>query len=149
MLTKIKRIRRNTGGEARKFENIPTASQPQQKDGIGTRNQFVDKFVTEQVKSPEVASSAQQQYTQQTVQSNELLSGSTMAAPTSVGATTISGSQITAPTAITSTQVTAPTSLKNTNRKIRPGKSRKIKEPNNNKVLNPPNMIKMSRASQK
>ena len=30
MLTKIKRIRRNTGGEARKFEKIPTASQPQQ-----------------------------------------------------------------------------------------------------------------------
>ena len=111
MLTKIKRIRRNTGGEARKFENIPGASQPQQKDGIGSRNQFVDKFVTEQVKSPEIASAAQQQYTQQTVQSNELLSGTSMAAPTSVGTTTISGSQIAAPSAITSTQVAAPTSL--------------------------------------
>ena len=114
MLTKVKRIRRKkfqTGGETRKFENIPGASQPQQKDGIGARNQFVDKFVTEQVKSPEIASAAKQQYTQQTVQSNELLSGTTMAAPTSVGATTISGSQITAPTAITSTQVAAPTSL--------------------------------------
>ena len=57
MLTKVKRIRRKkyqTGGETRKFENIPGASQPQQKDGIGTRNQFVDKFVTEQVKSPEM-----------------------------------------------------------------------------------------------
>ena len=46
MLTKIKRIRRNTGGEARKFEKIPTASQPQQKTQIGKRNQYLSKFVT-------------------------------------------------------------------------------------------------------
>ena len=78
MLTKIKRIRRNTGGEARKFENIPTGSQPQQKTGLGKRNQFLDKFVTEQIKSPELADAAKQSYTQQAVQSNELLSGSTI-----------------------------------------------------------------------
>ena len=43
MLTKIKRIRRKkyaTGDEARKFENIPTGSQPQQ-GGLGTRNQNI------------------------------------------------------------------------------------------------------------
>ena len=37
MLTKIKRIKRKklqTGGSARKFENIPTASQPQQERWI-------------------------------------------------------------------------------------------------------------------
>ena len=117
MIPKIKRIRRKklqTGGPAgtaRKFENIPTASQPAQDTGLGARNQFVDKFVTEQIKSPEIASAAQQQYTQQAVQSNELLTGTTMAAPTSVGTTTISGSQIAAPTAITSTQVAAPTTI--------------------------------------
>ena len=55
---------------------------------------LLDKFVTEQIKSPEIASAAKQQYTQQAVQSNELLSGTTMAAPTSVGTTTISGQQI-------------------------------------------------------
>ena len=113
MLTKIKRVRRKkfaVGDEARKFENIPAASQPQQQK-MGTRNQFVDKYVTEQIKSPELAGDAKQNYTQQTVQSNELLSGSTMASPTNVGTTTISGSSITAPSAITSTQVAAPASL--------------------------------------
>ena len=113
MLTKIKRIKRKkfaVGDEARKFENIPAASQPQQQK-MGTRNQFVDKYVTEQIKSPELAGDAKQNYTQQTVQSNELLSGSTMASPTNVGTTTISGSSITAPSAITSTQVAAPASL--------------------------------------
>ena len=37
MLTKIKELEEKyqTGGEARKFENIPTASQPQQKTGLG------------------------------------------------------------------------------------------------------------------
>ena len=65
MLTKIKRIRRKkyaTGDEARKFENIPTGSQPQQ-GGLGTRNQNIDRYVTEQIKSPELASSATQSYT--------------------------------------------------------------------------------------
>ena len=59
MLTKIKRIRRKkyaVGDEARKFENIPTASQPQQQK-LGTRDQYVDKFVTNQIKSPELAKS--------------------------------------------------------------------------------------------
>ena len=63
------------------------------------------------IKSPELADAAKQTYTQQQVQSNELLSGTQMAAPTSVGTTTITGQQIAAPTAITSTQVAAPTSL--------------------------------------
>ena len=46
MLTKIKRIKRKkfaVGDEARKFQNIPAASQPQQQK-MGTRNQFVDKY---------------------------------------------------------------------------------------------------------
>ena len=93
MLTKVKRIRRKkyaTGDEARKFTNIPTGSQPQQ-GGLGTRNQNIDKYVTDQIKSPELASSAQQSYTQQAVQSNELLSGNVQAAPTDVGTTTITG----------------------------------------------------------
>ena len=57
MLKKIKRIRRAVGDEARKFEKIPTASQPQQQK-MGTRNQFLDKYVTEQIKSPELADAA-------------------------------------------------------------------------------------------
>ena len=47
MLTKVKRVKRKKyaiGDEARKFENIPTASQPVQDTGLGTRNQLVDKF---------------------------------------------------------------------------------------------------------
>jgi len=110
MLTKIKRIRRNTGGEARKFEKIPTASQPQQTQ-VGKRNQYLSQFVSDNIKSPELADAAKQSYTQQQVQSNELLSGTQMASPTSVGTTTITGQQVTAPTAITSTQVSAPTSM--------------------------------------
>ena len=77
MLTKIKRIRRKkyaTGDVARDFKSIPTASQPQQ-GGLGTRNQNIDKFVTDQIKSPELATAATQSYTQQSVQSDELLSG--------------------------------------------------------------------------
>ena len=84
MIPKIKRIRRRklqTGGEARKFENIPTASQPQQ-EKLGTRNQFLSTYVGEQIKSPELSSAATQSYTQQAVQPNELLSGSSMTAPT-------------------------------------------------------------------
>ena len=60
MLTKIKRIRRKkyaTGDVARDFKNIPDASKPQQ-GGLGTRNQNIDKYVTDQIKSPELASSA-------------------------------------------------------------------------------------------
>ena len=62
MLTKIKRIRRKkyaTGDEAREFKNIPTASQPQQ-GGLGTRNQNIDKYVTDQIKTPELATAAKQ-----------------------------------------------------------------------------------------
>ena len=57
------------------------ASQPQQ-GGLGTRDQNIDRYVTEQIKSPELASSATQSYTQQAVQSNELLAGNQQAAPT-------------------------------------------------------------------
>ena len=81
MLTKVKRMRLNkmrqkfaVGDEARKFENIPTASQPQQQK-VGTRDNLYDKYVTEQVKSPELASAATQQYTTQAVQADELLAG--------------------------------------------------------------------------
>ena len=90
MLTKVKRMRLNkmrqkfaVGDEARKFENIPTASQPQQQK-IGTRDQFVSKYVTEQVKSPELAAAATQQYTTQAVQSDELIGGATMTSPTDI-----------------------------------------------------------------
>ncbi len=55
MLTKVKRMRLNkmrqkfaVGDEARKFENIPTGSQPQQ-GGLGTRNQNIDKYVTDKL----------------------------------------------------------------------------------------------------
>ena len=65
MLTKIKRIRRKTyatGDEARKFENIPVASEPVQQK-VGGRNEFLDKYVASQVKNPEIAADAKQKYT--------------------------------------------------------------------------------------
>ena len=65
------------GDEARKFSNIPTASQPVQQK-VGERNQFLDKYVAGQVKSPELAEAAKQQYTTQAVQADELLAGTTM-----------------------------------------------------------------------
>ena len=98
------------GDEARKFENIPTASQPQQQE-LGTRKEFADKYVTSQIKEPELASSATQTYTAQNVQSDELLTGSTMAAPTDVATSTITGTTLAAPTTGVSTQVAAPSSL--------------------------------------
>ena len=114
MLTKIKRIRRKkyaTGDEARKFENIPDASQPQQ-GGLGTRDQNIDRYVTEQIKSPELATSATQSYTQQGVQSNELLGGNVQAAPTDVAATTLLLAHLlAAPTALTSTAAAAPSAF--------------------------------------
>src|SRR6056300_1050212 len=113
MLTKVKRVRRKkfaTGDEARAFENIPTASQPQQQQ-IGTRQEFADKYVTSQVAQPELAATATQQYTPQAVQQQELLTGATMAAPTDVTQATITGQQIAAPTAGVSTQVGAPSQL--------------------------------------
>ena len=63
MITKVKRVRLNkkprqkfaVGDEARKFENIPVASQPQQQK-VGGRNEFLDKYVASQVKNPEIAS---------------------------------------------------------------------------------------------
>ena len=100
MLTKVKRVKRKkyaVGDEARKFEKIPTASQPQQQK-MGTRDQFVDKYVTGQIKTPELADAAKQSYTQQAVQSNELLAGTQQAATTPVGTTTITGQTIATPT---------------------------------------------------
>jgi hypothetical protein len=110
MLTKIKRIKRAVGDEARKFTRIPEGSQPQQ-GGLGKRNQFADKYVTEQIKSPELADAAKQAYTQQAVQSDELLAGSQQVAPTAVGTKTITGSQISTPAALTSTAGAGPTTL--------------------------------------
>ena len=107
MLTKVKRIRRNTGGEARKFENIPKASQPQQEQ-LGKRNQFVSKFVSENIKSPELADAAKQTYTTQQVQSNELISGTSMASPTNIQDVNISKATISAPTTGTSAQTAGP-----------------------------------------
>ena len=108
MLTKVKRMRLNkmrqkfaVGDEARKFENIPTASQPQQQK-TGTRDQFVSKYVTEQVKSPELASAATQQYTTQAVQSDELIGGATMTSPTDIQDVSVSKSSITTPTSANS-----------------------------------------------
>ena len=74
MLKKIKRIRRAGGDEARKFEKIPKASQPQQQK-MGKRNEYLDKYVTSNIKSPELADAAKQTYTQQTVKADELLAG--------------------------------------------------------------------------
>ena len=66
MLTKVKRIRKKyaAGDEARKFEKIPTAAQPVQQK-IGTRDEYLDRYATTQVKSPELADAANQVYTEQ------------------------------------------------------------------------------------
>ena len=111
-----------TGDEARKFENIPTASQPAQQQ-IGARQQRADTFVAKQVETPEVATAAQQTYTPQTVQTNEMLSGTTMAAPTAVTDTSISAAPITAATPGTSTQVATPASLTAAQMTAQTGKS--------------------------
>ena len=111
MLTKVKRVKRKkyaVGDEARKFEKIPTASQPQQQK-MGTRDQFVDKYVTGQIKTPELADSAKQTYTTQAVQQPELLTGATQVAPTDVSTKTITGQTIATPTALTAAQAATPT----------------------------------------
>ena len=91
MLTKIKRIRRKkyaVGDEVRDFKNIPKASQPQQQT-IGDTTNYLDKYVNKQVTNPNVAAKSEQSYTSQAVQSNELLSGSTLTSPTAIGANSI------------------------------------------------------------
>jgi len=113
MLTKIKRIRRKTyatGDVARKFENIPSASQPQQ-GGLGTRNQNIDKYVTDQIKSPELASAATQKYTAQGLQSNELMAGQTMSSPGTIADSNVTKSVIAAPTTGTSAQTGGPSAF--------------------------------------
>ena len=93
MIPKVKRMRLNkmrqkfaAGDTARKFENVPTASQPVQQK-IGGRNQFIDKFVAGQVKNPELAADAKQKYTAQQVQTNELMGGQTMSSPGTIANT--------------------------------------------------------------
>ena len=57
MLTKVKRIKRKkyaAGDEAREFKEIPTAAQPVQQK-IGARDEFLDKYVKTQIKTPEMA----------------------------------------------------------------------------------------------
>ena len=65
MLTKTKRIRRQrfaVGDEPRDFKQIPKASQPQQQK-MGTRQEYLDKYATSQIKTPELADAAKQAYT--------------------------------------------------------------------------------------
>ena len=72
MLTKVKRIKRKkyaVGDEARKFEKIPTASQPQQQK-VGTRDEYLDRYTKTQIKAPELADAAKQAYTAQAVQTD-------------------------------------------------------------------------------
>jgi hypothetical protein len=114
MIPKVKRMRLNkmrqkfaVGDEARKFSNIPTASKPVQQT-VGERNQYLDKYVAGQIKSPELADAAKQQYTKQTVQADELISGTTMTSPTDIQDVGITKAAITAPTSATATQVQAP-----------------------------------------
>ena len=111
MLTKVKRIKRKkyaAGDEARKFEKIPVASQPVQQK-VGARDEFLDRYVKTQVKSPELSDAAKQAYTTQAVQQPELLTGATQVAPTDVGTKTITGQTITTPTALTAAQAATPT----------------------------------------
>ena len=113
MLTKIKRIRRKkyaAGDEARKFQNIPTASQPQQQT-VGNTSDYLDRYVNKQVTNPNVATDAEQSYTSQTVQADELLSGSTLASPTAIGANTITKKAIATPTAGVSSQTSTPSAF--------------------------------------
>ena len=111
MLTKVKRIKRKkyaVGDEARKFEKIPTASQPVQQK-IGKRDEYLDRYAKTQVKTPELADAAKQDYTTQAVQTDELLAGATQVAPTAVGTKTITGQQLTAPSTLTASQAATPT----------------------------------------
>ena len=99
MLTKVKRIKRKkfqAGDEARKFEKIPTAAQPVQQK-VGARDEFLDRYVKTQIKTPELAPTATQAYTTQAIQTDELLAGTTQVAPTDIGPTTITGQTIATP----------------------------------------------------
>ena len=60
MLTKVKRVKRKkyaVGDEARKFEKIPTASQPVQQK-VGARDEYLDRCTKTQIKTPELADAA-------------------------------------------------------------------------------------------
>ena len=111
MLTKVKRIKRKkyaAGDEARDFKKIPVASEPVQQK-VGTRDEYLDRYVKTQVKTPELATTAKQTYTTQAIQQPELLAGTTQVAPTDVGTKTITGQTIGTPTALTAAQAATPT----------------------------------------
>ena len=55
----------------RDFKEIPKAAHPGQVP-VGTAQVDIDKYITDQVKDPKIAQAAQQSYTAQTVQQNEL-----------------------------------------------------------------------------
>ena len=95
----------------RDFKNIPGASEPGQATDIGKRNQDIDKFLADQVESPEIADAAKQTYTQQQVQQNELLSGSTLQAPTTVGQASLTAPTITGATPASATTIAQPTNI--------------------------------------
>src|SRR5210317_2188862 len=95
----------------RDFKKIPGASEPGQATNIGKRNQDIDKFLADQVESPEIADAAKQTYTQQQVQQNELLSGSTLQAPTTVGQASLTAPTITGATPASATTIAQPTNI--------------------------------------
>ena len=94
----------------RDFKEIPKAAQPGQVP-VGTAQVDIDKYITDQVKDPKIAQAAQQSYTAQTVQQNELLGGQTMAAPTAVGGATLTAPTIVGGTPATATTIGGPTAL--------------------------------------
>tara|TARA_R100001129_G_scaffold22465_1_gene14224 strand:+ start:196 stop:408 length:213 start_codon:yes stop_codon:yes gene_type:complete len=44
----------------REFENIPGAAKPGQATDLGKRNQDIDKYLADQIESPEIADAAKQ-----------------------------------------------------------------------------------------
>ena len=92
------------------FKNIPDASKPV-KQPIGTQNEAIDKYIAENIKDPTIANAAKQSYTDQTVQQNELLSGSTLAAPTTVGQASLTAPTIVGATPASATTVAGPSTI--------------------------------------
>ena len=95
----------------RDFKKLPTASEPGQATDIGKRNQDIDKYLSDQIEKPEIADAAKQTYTNQAVQSNELLSGSTLGSPTTVGQASLTAPTITGATPASATTIGQPTNL--------------------------------------
>ena len=88
----------------RDFKEIPGASDPAQQIDI-------DTYLKEQISDPKIAQAAKQAYDKQVVQSNELLSGSTLATPTTVGQAQVSAPTIQAATPASATTIATPTAL--------------------------------------